>query len=156
MNLLGLVLLLIGAALVVAEAHAPGGVLGVAGGVALIAGGVIVIAALGGGAILAVPVGFALGAAAVAWGVVVRRAAAGVKGTRIRAGSEALQGRVGVARRWSESAGQVFVDGALWRARREWPELDEEEIREGDSVVIERVSGLTLSVRRAEDWELIA
>jgi hypothetical protein len=27
---------------------------------------------------------------------------------------------------------------------------------EGDSVVVERVSGLTLSVRRAEEWELIA
>ena len=31
----------------------------------------------------------------------------------------------------------------------EWARL------EGDSVVVERVSGLTLSVRRAEEWELI-
>ncbi len=29
-------------------------------------------------------------------------------------------------------------------------------LHEGDSVVVERVSGLTLSVRRAEEWELIA
>jgi membrane-bound ClpP family serine protease len=155
MNLLGLVLLLIGAALVVAEAHVPGGVLGVAGGVVLMVGGVIVIAALGGGAMLAIPVGLGLGAAAVGWGLVARRAAAASKGTRIQAGAEALHGRIAVVRRWSESAGQVFVDGALWRARREWPEEDDEAINEGDSVVIERVSGLTLSVRRAEDWELI-
>src|SRR5436309_1810508 len=57
MTAFGFVLLLAGAALVIAEAHVPGGVLGVAGGIALIAGGMIVIAALGGGAALAVPVG---------------------------------------------------------------------------------------------------
>jgi membrane-bound serine protease (ClpP class) len=75
---------------------------------------------------------------------------------RIRAGSEALCGRVGVVRRWSESAGAVFVDGALWRARRESLNADEQAFREGDAVVVEHVSGLTLSVRRAEEWELLA
>ncbi len=43
MTALGFALLLMGATLVVAEAHVPGGVLGVAGGVALIVGGIIVI-----------------------------------------------------------------------------------------------------------------
>ena len=61
----------------------------------------------------------------------------------------------GVVRRWGESTGQVFVDGALWRARDELTEAGEEVLREGDSVVVERVNGLTLSVRRAEEWELI-
>src|ERR1700731_601498 len=115
MTALGFVLLFIGAALVVAEAHAPGGVLGVAGGVALIAGGIVVIAALGGGAALAVPVGVGLGAAAGGWALVATRKAASVRRTRIRAGAEALCGRVGVVRSWSEPAGQVFVDGSLWR-----------------------------------------
>jgi membrane protein implicated in regulation of membrane protease activity len=155
MDILGLVLLLIGAALVAGEAHAPGGVLGVLGGIALMTGGIIVILALGGGAVLALPVGLALGVASVAWALLATRAVAGSKQGRIRAGSEALHGRVGVARRWSESAGQVFVDGALWRARHELHGIDDEAIKEGDAVVVERVSGLTLSVRRAEDWELI-
>jgi membrane-bound ClpP family serine protease len=155
MNTLGPVLLLVGVLLVVAEAHAPGGVLGVAGGIALMTGGIIAIFALGGGAVLALPVGLALGVAGGAWALVATRAAAASRGTRIRAGAEALHGRVGTARGWSEPAGQVFVDGALWRARHEWPGADGEAIREGDSVVVERVSGLTLSVRRAEDWELI-
>ena len=74
---------------------------------------------------------------------------------RIRAGSEALPGRIGVVRSWTEPAGQVFVEGALWRARHDGL-LDDERIHEGDSVVVERVSGLTLSVRRAEEWELLA
>jgi membrane-bound serine protease (ClpP class) len=58
-------------------------------------------------------------------------------------------------RRWGEPDGQVFIDGALWRARRRWAESDGEPLQEGDLVVVERVNGLTLSVRRAEEWELI-
>jgi membrane-bound ClpP family serine protease len=155
MTALGFALLLIGAILVVAEAHMPGVVLGVSGGAALIAGGIIVIAALGGGAALAVAVGVGLGTAAGGWAILVARKAAGSRSAGIQAGAEALCGRVGVVRRWSDSAGQVFVEGALWRARHQWEEIDGEKLREGDSVVVERVSGLTLSVRRAEEWELI-
>ena len=46
----------------------------------------------------------------------------------------------------------MLVDGALWRARRSWAE-DDEELEAGDPVVVERVSGLTLGVRKAEEWE---
>jgi membrane-bound serine protease (ClpP class) len=130
-------------------------VLGVAGGLALIAGGIIVIAALGGGAALAVPVGVGLGAGAGGWALLVTRKAAGARGGRIQAGAESLCGRIGVVRRWNGSGGQVFVDGALWRARDGWASGDAEALREGEPVVVERVSGLTLSVRRAEEWELI-
>jgi membrane-bound serine protease (ClpP class) len=156
MTALGFVLLLMGATLVVAEAHVPSGVLGVAGGVALIVGGIIVIATLGGGATLAVPVGVGLGAAAGGWVLVAMRKAARSRRERVQAGAEALCGHVGMVRSWSEPSGQVFVDGALWRARHNWAELDGEMLHEGDHVVVERVSGLTLSVRRAEEWELIA
>jgi membrane protein implicated in regulation of membrane protease activity len=34
-------------------------------------------------------------------------------------------------------------------------EPEEPELHAGDPVVVERLSGLTLSVRRAEDWELV-
>jgi membrane-bound ClpP family serine protease len=156
MTALGFALLLIGALLVIAEAHLPGGFLGVLGGVALVVGGVVVIGALGGGAALAVPVGVGIGVAAGGWALVATRTAAGARRRRIQSGAEALAGRVGVVRRWSEPAGQVYVDGALWRARHERAEDDDEALREGDPVVVERVSGLTLSVRRAEEWELIA
>ena len=156
MTALGFLLLLIGALLVVAEAHAPGGVFGVAGGLAVIVGGIVVIAALGGGAALAVPVGVGLGFATGGWALVATRKATSVRGMRLRSGAEALCGRIGVVRSWSEPAGQVFVDGALWRARHEWAQVGAEGLREGDPVVVERVSGLTLSIRRAEEWELIA
>jgi membrane-bound ClpP family serine protease len=155
MTALGFALLLIGAILVVAEAHVPSGVLGVLAAAALIAGAVIVIGSVGASEAIAVPVGVALGAAAGGWALVATRTAAGSRRVRVQAGAESLCGHVGVVRRWSESAGQVFVDGALWRARDELAEADDEALREGDPVVVERVSGLTLSVRRAEEWELI-
>jgi membrane-bound ClpP family serine protease len=156
MTALGLVLLLTGVVLVVAEAHVPGGVLGVAGGVSLIAGGIIVIAALGGGAAIAVPIGVGVGAATGGWALLVARKAATASRARIGSGAEGLCGQLGIVRSWSEPAGQVFVDGALWRARQDWVPSDEEGLREGDPVVVQGVKGLTLSVRRAEEWELIA
>jgi membrane-bound ClpP family serine protease len=157
MTALGFVLLLAGAALVIAEAHVPGGVLGVLGAVALIAGGVIAIGALGGGAALAVPAGAGIGAIAGGWTLVVARKTATARHGRIQAGAEALCGHVGIVRRWSEPSGQVFVDGALWRARHEWPLAENDDgLHEGDPVVVERVSGLTLCVRRADEWELTA
>jgi membrane-bound serine protease (ClpP class) len=156
MTAIGFALLFAGAALVIAEAHVPGGVLGVAGGIALILGGVLVIAALGGGAALAVPVGLGIGAIAGGWTLAVTRKAAATRNTRVRAGAEGLRGQLGVVRTWHEPNGQVFVDGALWRARHEWAPLDKETLHEGDAVVVERVSGLTLCVRRADEWELTA
>ncbi len=58
-------------------------------------------------------------------------------------------------RSWAESTGSVLVDGALWRARRSLTDdEDEGELHAGDPVVVERLSGLTVAVRRAEDWEL--
>jgi membrane-bound serine protease (ClpP class) len=127
----------------------------VAAGAALIGGGTILVASLGGGAAIAAPVGIALGLVGGGWAVMVTREAASLRRTRVHAGAESLCGRVGVVRGWSDSVGQVFLDGALWRARREHGDLDCEDLRAGDSVVVERVNGLTLSVRRAEEWELI-
>ena len=154
MTALGLVLLLMGATLVVVEAHVPGGVAGALGGVALIVGGVIVIGALGGSIALAVPMAVGMGAAAGAWTLLAAKKTLAVRTSRVRSGAEGLQGQVGVVRCWDEPGGQVFVDGALWRARRDPLGPDPEAIDEGDTVVVERVSGLTLSVRPAEEWEL--
>jgi membrane-bound serine protease (ClpP class) len=61
-----------------------------------------------------------------------------------------------VVRHWREPSGQVFVDGALWRAEHDWAGRDGGALTDGDRVVVMRVNGLTLSVRRAEDWELVA
>jgi membrane-bound ClpP family serine protease len=152
MLVIGLALLLVGAALLVAEAHTPGGVLGAAGGASLTAGAAIAIAAAGGGLAVILPVTIAAAAVAGLWLAIATRKALAVRGTRASSGRESLSGHRGVVRSWAGPDGQVFVDGALWRARSSWGDHDEK-LTEGDPVVVERVSGLTLAVRRAEDWE---
>jgi membrane-bound ClpP family serine protease len=149
----GVALLLVGVALLVAEAHLPGAILGAAGGVALAAGAALAIAGAGAGAAVVVAAVLAALAAAAAWLLVATRKSLAVRRLRAASGREALSGRTGVVRSWNGEGGQVFVDGALWRARNDWPD-DPEQISTGDAVVVERVSGLTLGVRRAEKWEV--
>ena len=148
----GVALVLVGAALLVAEAHVPGGVLGVTWGVTLAGGAALALAGAGGGA--AVIIGVVLGAlgATGLWLAFAARKALEARRLRSASGRDALTGRCGVVRRWQNGDGQVFVDGALWRARPSWPD-SEEQLSAGDAVVVERVSGLTLAVRRAEEWE---
>jgi membrane-bound serine protease (ClpP class) len=148
----GVALVVVGVALLVAEAHVPGGVLGVTGGVALAGGAALALAGAGGG--VAVVVGVVLGTMAVTglWLALAARKALEARRLRSASGREALAGRCGVVRSWQNGDGQVFVDGALWRARPSWPDSDDE-LAAGDTVVVERVTGLTLGVRRAEEWE---
>ena len=149
---IGLALVLVGAALLVVEAHVSGGVVGVLGGIALAGGAAVAIAGAGGG--LGLVLAAIVGALAVtgAWLAVAARKSLAAGRRRVASGREALSGRTGVVRTWTGDGGQVFVDGALWRARRSWMD-EEEQLDAGDAVVVERVSGLTLAVRRAEDWE---
>src|SRR5436190_20790569 len=152
MVVVGVALLLVGAALLVAEAHAPAGVLGAAGGISLAAG--VALAIAGGGGSLAVVLAAMVAAGAVAglWVAVAARKALAARALRPSSGREALSGHMGVVRTWAGGGGQVFVDGALWRARHSWAE-EGDDLDEGDPVVVERVSGLTLAVRKAEHWE---
>ena len=152
MLVLGIALLLVGACLLVAEAHVPAGFLGAAGGVSLAGGAALAIAGAGGGLAIILPATLAAGAVAGLWLAVVARKALATQKRRVSSGRESLSGRPGVVRNWSGPDGQVFVDGAIWRARRSWAD-EEEVLEEGDPVVVERVSGLTLGVRRAEGWE---
>nr|WP_281381576.1 NfeD family protein [Conexibacter arvalis] len=96
----------------------------------------------------------AAGLVAAAWGGVIARTALVTRRRRVVSGREALSGRLGEVRAWNgDRRGQVLVDGALWQARASVLEAAPAEIHRGDLVVVERVSGLTLTVRRAEEWE---
>jgi membrane-bound ClpP family serine protease len=151
---LGIVLLVLGAVLLVAEAHLPSfGALGVAGIAALVTGAALAVDAAGGGVALVVALALAIGVGAGALLFYAVRASLPLARLRARTGAEALVGHVGVVRQAPAPLGQILVDGALWRARPCWEE-DDKTLRVGDHVVVERVSGLTLSVRRAEEWEL--
>jgi membrane protein implicated in regulation of membrane protease activity len=94
----------------------------------------------------------AAGVAATACAVFVARKSRSTSRRAVTSGAEGLVGRVGEVRSSATPVGQVFVDGALWRARA-WSG-DDAALERGDPIVVERVDGLTLTVRRAEEWEV--
>lgn len=156
MTALGVALLAVGAILIAVEAHVPRlGALGGPGVISLVAGALLAVGGLGGG--LAVALAVALGLGMVGAGIlaITLRKGLAVRRRRVRTGAEGLVGQLGVVRRWEEPGGKVLVDGCLWRARRSWGDEQQAEFHEGDQVVVERLDGLTLAVRRAEEWELI-
>lgn len=163
MSELGIVLLVVGALVAVAEAHTP--THGIAGGLGVLVmavGAVLAISGLGAGLAIGLVAGLALatvGGGAVLYSV---RNGVAVRGRRVRTGAEGMVGQIGVVRSWAENGdgcGSVALGGALWRARRSMA-LDEDSDEEpitlhaGDRVVVERLSGLELGVRPAERWEL--
>ena len=157
MTTLGLVLLVIGALVAVAEAHYPAhGMAGALGVTAMAVGAVLAISGLGAGIVVGLLAGTLLAGAGFSAVALTVKQGTAVRQRRVRAGTEALIGHVGVVSSWAGSAGSVALDGALWRARRATGHEDlDRELHAGDSVVVERLSGLTLSVRPAEEWELM-
>lgn len=164
MTALGLILLVVGAVVAVTEAHYP--THGVAGGLGVAAvalGAILAISGLGAGLAIALLSGAALASAGGAGVLLTVRKGVAARRLRVRTGAEGLIGHIGVVRSWTGANGSVALDGSLWRARRSLgPGLDGSdgadgapELHPGDSVVVERLSGLTLSVRPAEEWELL-
>jgi membrane-bound serine protease (ClpP class) len=140
----GVILLLFALGLLAAETQVPsGGVLGGAGIAALVAGilllydtdseafAVSVPAAIAAGVLLG---GFTLFAASK--GLAARR-------PRARGGQDELVGEPGVVRTALDPVGQVFVQGALWRARSADPETS---LAEGRRIEVKAVEGLTVTV----------
>jgi membrane-bound ClpP family serine protease len=155
-DVLVIALVVSGVLLLVAEAHvASYGVLGIGGIAALGAGFVLAAGSAGVGLGLALA---AAGVVAVALSAAVLAAAVRVRAVHRRralGGADGLVGHVGVVRRDIAPVGDVSVRGELWRACCSPLEDDERELLEGDHVVVERLQGLTVSVRRAEEWEVL-
>jgi membrane protein implicated in regulation of membrane protease activity len=101
-------------------------------------------------AVLATIAAAALVAATIATAYRLRSAAR----RRVRCGTEGLIGHVGVVRRPLDPVGTVVVDGELWNARRSSIIDDDAAPDAGESVVVDGVQGLMLTVRRAERWEI--
>jgi membrane-bound serine protease (ClpP class) len=156
MATLGVILVVLGAALMVAEAHAPShGVLATGAAAALTAGVVFVLSGAGaaGGAVVAAGVAVAVAGLGLAWLLAVKSLAA--RRLAVRSGTRALIGRVATVRTVPAPVGQVQLDGALWRARMWDLEGQGAPLAEGSAVVVESIDGLTLTVRPAEEWEVL-
>ena len=129
--------------------------LGIGAGVAALAAAIVLAVLTSGGHVaLAFALTMTIVALSITLAVVWTRKVLTVSRRRARCGAEGLIGHVGVVRRPLDPVGQVAIDGELWRARRCWGEEDEPAPGEGEPVVVNQVLGLTLSVRRAEVWEV--
>lgn len=151
---LGVTLIVIAAVLLLAEAHLlTGGLIGACASVAAIGSVVLLLLAAGAGAVAVLIVALCAAAASVSLLAFLRRRVLSPLRVRPRTGREALVGHIGVVRAGDGPEAQVFLDGSLWRAEPS-PIHHEAELHDGERVVVERVNGLTLCVRKAEEWEL--
>jgi membrane-bound serine protease (ClpP class) len=142
----GIALLVIGIGFIIAEAHLPtAGVLGGVGVVALIASGLLLFDTGSEGfgisapLVIGVSLAFGLGLAFAVKKVVEARR------RPVYTGYEELLGQEGDVRVPLAPVGQVFVNGALWRA--EPADEGSTPIAAGVRVRVESVDGLTLIVR---------
>jgi membrane-bound serine protease (ClpP class) len=140
----GLLLLAVAVALFIAEGHLNShGVLGVGGVIALVFSGLLLFNTNGGFGI-SVPV--VILTAIILGGLLAFMIQRGVQARRqpVRTGREQLIGAEAEVRVPPEPEGQVFTQGALWRARTV---NGTERLHAGDRVRVESVEGLTLLVR---------
>lgn len=141
----GVFLLIAAISLLVAEAHLPtGGLLAVPGVVALALGGLLLFNS-DEGADVSVPV--VITAALVLGGFfafLVQKVVAARK-KPVKTGWEELIGATGEVRSRIDPEGQIFINGALWRAI---PSNSGEVFAVGDRVRVDSVEGLTLKVSR--------
>jgi len=144
------IIALIGVALLVTELLLPtGGVLAVLGALGLVAAGVIALTAESDSSASdwAGPALITLGVLSViSFYVVTRKVLAAHRDEPVRAGHEELIGASAEVRTSLDPVGQVWIEGALWRARLSG---DGATPRPGDRVTVEAVEGLTLRVRPA-------
>jgi membrane-bound serine protease (ClpP class) len=147
MEALAIALLVLALFLFIAEAHAPTTVAGLLGVGCLVGAGFAwrdaghdlpVAAIVAGGVILA---GFVVFAS--------RKALAAHRDEPVRTGWEELIGSVGEVREPLDPEGQIFIAGALWRART----TAAGEIGLGNRVRVKAVDGLTLEVEPVTEPE---
>src|SRR5215218_4810191 len=146
-TLTGVILLVFGIAMIIAEAHLPThGILGASGVAALIASGLLLYdtntSAFEISPVVVVIVGLILGGSLA---FAVERAVRARRQPK-RTGWEEMLGAIGEVREPLDPVGQIFVEGALWRAELRPANGDRRRLERGSRVRVESVEGLTLHV----------
>jgi membrane-bound serine protease (ClpP class) len=146
----GVLLLLLAVGLIVAETQLPGGVLGGAGVIALAASGLLLYDTDSDEFGVSPPVVIVLALVIGVGLLVVVRKVMDTRHNPVLTGWEELVGAEAIVRQPLAPVGQVFVQGALWRARSS---AEGERIDSAARVRVESVDGLTLEVRPVQAGE---
>jgi membrane-bound serine protease (ClpP class) len=141
-NYAGIILIVLGFALFIAEAFTPTFGLFTAGGiVALVVGSVILFS----GTSYAIDPWLIAVVVAVLTAIALLFVTAIIRayGRRVTTGKEGLVGQTAVARTALEPKGMVFVEGEIWSAT-----VEEGRVEPGEEVTVTQVEGLKLKVRK--------
>ena len=143
LNYAGLTLLLLGIGLMVAEALAPSfGILGIGGVIAFCIGGLMLFDAEMSAFQVGLPIIVATAVIFAALIFATIHIALKIRRKRVTTGMSALIGEQGEALDDFDREGQVRLGGEIWRAR------SDEAIKAGDTVRVEAVYGLLLTVTK--------
>lgn len=143
-NYAGIGLILLGLALIVAEAFAPSfGILGIGGTVALVLGVVILVDTDVPGLAISIPLVAGVAVAGVITTLIVARLAARSIRARVVSGSEEMIGAIGRVEDWRDGTGHVWVHGESWRAQ------GDAALAAGARVRVAGMEGLTLRIEPA-------
>lgn len=145
-DFVGVALIVLGIALMVAEAFAPSfGILGLGGIAAFAFGGALLVDTDAPAFRLDWSVLAALGVFSAALIVVTARAAIRARRGRVQTGQDELIGAIGEVLDWENGAGHVFVHSERWNA------TGATLLTKGTSVVVRGIDGLRLSVAPLPD-----
>ena len=146
----GVVLLILAVVLMIAEAHLnTHGILGAGGVIALVFSGLLLFNT-GEGVDVSAPIVIIAGLLLGGLMAIAIERAVRARREPVRTGYEELMGQLAEVRSPLDPEGQVFVQGALWRARLRNGEAG---VGPGDRVRVEAVEGLTLVVRPEHEAE---
>jgi membrane-bound serine protease (ClpP class) len=137
----GLALILLGLALMTAEAFAPSfGILGIGGAMAFAIGAAIIVDTEMPGFGVSYPVIAALAIVSLGFSLIVLGALFRSRRRRVATGREEMIGMRAEVQDWAGGRGHVFLRGERWRA------VSPAQLAPGESVRIRHVDGLTLEV----------
>ncbi|MDV6249926.1 nodulation protein NfeD [Vibrio sp. EA2] len=147
-NYAGLGLLLLGIALMVAEAFSPSfGVLGLGGVAAFILGSIFLMDSDLPGFQVALPLIFGLSIFSVALIVLTIGMLVRIRQRHVTTGLETYPGKHAVVSDdFVDGEGRVQMDGAFWQAKTE----ENQGLKQGDQVTVVNVKGLTLTVKPSD------
>jgi membrane-bound serine protease (ClpP class) len=145
-NYVGLGLLLLGIALMIAEAFNPSfGILGLGGVVAFVLGSIFLMDSDIPGFQIALPliIGiavFSAGLIVITVGLLLK-----IRSKKATTGLENFPGKLAiVSDDFVDGTGRVQLDGALWQAKAE------QKLKQGDHVTVVKIKGLTLTVKPSD------
>jgi membrane-bound serine protease (ClpP class) len=144
----GLVLMILGISLLIAEAFLPSfGVLGVGGAIALVFGSLLLIDSEDTDLAIDRSIIFAAAGTVAAYMMTVGYLVLRTQKSKKSLGTEGMVGEIGEARTALNPTGRVFVHGEQWSAEGEG------EIGAGEKVEVVGVDGMRLKVRRASQGQ---